>query len=63
MEIEMKRTKPGLFLVPPLAAVVLFFSALAVASGTAAQLDRDVDNAIQKLYAGSATAKELSKIA
>jgi lipid-binding SYLF domain-containing protein len=56
----MKRRKPGHLLVPALAAMVLLFSALAAASETAAQLDRDVDNAIQKLYASSAAAKELS---
>jgi lipid-binding SYLF domain-containing protein len=59
----MKRTKPAHLLVPSLVAVILLFSALASASETAAQLDRDVDNAIQKLYAGSAAAKELSKTA
>jgi lipid-binding SYLF domain-containing protein len=56
----MKRRKPGHLLVPAMAAMVLLFSALAAASETAAQLDRDVDNAIQKLYASSAAAKELS---
>jgi len=62
-KIEMKRMKLGWFMAPALAAIVLLSSALAAASETAAQLDRDVDNAIQKLYAGSAAAKELSKTA
>ena len=59
----MKRTKLGRFLMPALAAIVLLFSALAAASQNAAQLDRDVDNAIQKLYTVSAAAKQLSKTA
>lgn len=55
--------KPNYFLVPALVAMAWLFSTTAAASESAAQLDRDVDNAIQKLYASSAAAKDLSKAA
>lgn len=59
----MKRTKLAYFLLPALAAMGLLFGPLAAASESAAQLDRDVDSAIQKLYASSEAAKKLSKTA
>ena len=59
----MIRTKLGHFVVPALAAMMLSVSTLVVAAETAAEIDREVDIAIQKLYSGSDTAKELSKVA
>jgi lipid-binding SYLF domain-containing protein len=58
----MKSSKLAHFVVATLSMMVILFSGLA-ASENAAQLDRDVDNAIEKLYSNSATAKELSKTA
>jgi lipid-binding SYLF domain-containing protein len=53
--------------------VVLFLSAVIMVAGltspglasadTAAEIDRDVDSALQKLYASTPAAKELSKVA
>lgn len=43
--------------------MVLFLYSFAAIADTAAEIDRDVDNAMQKLYASSPAAKELSKIA
>jgi lipid-binding SYLF domain-containing protein len=59
----MKLKKPVHFLVPTVTTILFFFSAFATASENAAQIDRDVDNATQKLYALSAPAKELAKTA
>jgi len=53
----------GHLVVPAVAATVLFFCPIAGAANTAAQIDRDVDNAMNKLYASSTAAKELSKTA
>ena len=44
-------------------AVTLFLISSTATADTAAEIDRDVDNAIQKLYARSSAAKELSTIA
>ena len=44
-------------------AVTLFLTSSTATADTAAEIDRDVDNAIQKLYARSSAAKELSTIA
>jgi len=44
-------------------AVTLFLTSVMATADTAAEIDRDVDNAIQKLYARSSAAKELSTIA
>lgn len=55
--------KRGRFVVPVIATMMLLASTLVGAAETAAEIDRDVDNAIQKLYSGSPTAKELSTIA
>ena len=41
---------------------VLFCSTIAESAETAAEIDRDVDSAIAKLYASSPAAKELSKV-
>jgi lipid-binding SYLF domain-containing protein len=59
----MKPTKPAHFLVPAITSMLFIFSAFSTASEKSAEIDRDVDNAIQKLYTVSATAKELSKTA
>ena len=59
----MTQTKIDRRVVPALAAMMLLFSTLVGAAETAAEIDRDVDNAIEKLYSGSATAKELSTVA
>lgn len=44
-------------------AVMLFLTSITATADTVAEIDRDVDNAIQKLYARSSAAKELSTIA
>jgi lipid-binding SYLF domain-containing protein len=59
----MKSRKNGYFVVPILAAITLLFSTISGSAETAAEIDRDVDSAIEKLYAGSPVAKELSKVA
>lgn len=59
----MKRIDRGYFGALMLAAVVLLFGSLTATAETAAQLDRDVDNAIQKLHAQSIAARELAKTA
>ncbi|MCB1714768.1 MAG: twin-arginine translocation pathway signal protein [Candidatus Competibacteraceae bacterium] len=59
----MKRNNPAYFWVATLATLVVLFSTLAASAETAAQIDRDVDSAIAKLYAESAAATELSKTA
>lgn len=46
-----------------LAVAALLFTAYTASAETAAEIDRDVDNAIQKLYSGSPAAKEISKVA
>ena len=44
-------------------AVALLLTSVTATADTAAEIDRDVENAIQKLYARSAAAKELSTVA
>lgn len=44
-------------------AIALFLVSFTATADTAVEIDRDVDNAIQKLYADSSAAKELSTIA
>jgi lipid-binding SYLF domain-containing protein len=44
-------------------AVTLLLTSITATADTAAEIDRDVDNAIQKLYAGSSVAEQLSKAA
>jgi len=46
-----------------LAAAAILFSPMIVSAETASEIDRDVDNSITSLYAGSPTAKELSTVA
>lgn len=46
-----------------LASALLFFMVSASVADTAAEIDRDVDNSLQKLYADSPAAFELSKVA
>jgi len=59
----MKRRKHNYLVMPILAVAAFLFTAFAANAETAAEIDRDVDNAIQKLYAASPTAKELSTVA
>ena len=60
----MKSRKTGYyFVVPILAAVALFFSTMIANAETAAEIDRDVDIAIEKLFERSSAAKKLSKVA
>jgi lipid-binding SYLF domain-containing protein len=61
-EIIMQQKKMS-YLVLMISAIALFLVSLTATADTAAEIDRDVDNAIQKLYAGSSAAKELSKVA
>ena len=58
----MQQTKLS-YLALMVSAVTLVLTSLTVTADTAAEIDRDVDNAIQKLYARSSAAKELSKVA
>ena len=58
----MKSSKSGYFAVTMLLVAVLFCSTIVEGADTAAQIDRDVDNAISKLYTSSPAAKELSKV-
>ena len=60
---EMKSKKSRYVVVSIVAAVALFFSAFVASAETAAEIDRDVDSAIQKLFAATPVAKELSTIA
>ena len=50
-------------MLPLFTAIVLFSFSMVARAETAAQIDRDVDNAIAKLYAGTPAAKEISKVA
>ena len=59
----MKRKYLDYFMLPIATAMILLFSSLTATADTAAEIDRDADNAIQKLYASSPAAKELSKVA
>ena len=58
----MQQTKSR-YLALMVSAVTLFLTSITAIADTAAEIDRDVDNAIQKLYARSSVAKELSTIA
>jgi hypothetical protein len=55
--------KPMNYFVLVISAVTLLLTSITATADTAAEIDRDVDNAIQKLYARSSVAKELSTIA
>lgn len=59
----MKRKKLTYFTVMMVATLALVFSTMSVGAETAAQIDRDVDSAIENLYAGSSAAKTLSQLA
>jgi lipid-binding SYLF domain-containing protein len=61
--MEMKRNKFRYYVVPVLLVAVLLFSTIVAGADKAAEIDRDVDSAIQKLYTSSPAAKELSKVA
>jgi lipid-binding SYLF domain-containing protein len=58
----MKRIRSRYFVVPILLTVALLFSTIIASAETAAEIDRDVDSAIEKLFASSPAAKELSKV-
>jgi lipid-binding SYLF domain-containing protein len=58
----MKKVKTRYFVVPILLAAALLFSTIVASAETAAEIDRDVDSAIAKLYSSSPAAKELSKV-
>ncbi len=59
----MKRTKQHYFVMSILAVAALLFTAFAASAETAAQIDRDANSALAKLYAGSPAAKDLSRVA
>jgi lipid-binding SYLF domain-containing protein len=58
----MQNTKSLYIVVPMLFIVILFCSTIVESADTAAQIDRDVDSAIEKLYSSSPAAKKLSKV-
>ena len=58
----MKRIRSRYFVVPILLVGALLFSTIIASAETAAEIDRDVDSAIEKLFASSPAAKELSKV-
>jgi len=62
-ERKMKSAKYLYFVVSMLFVAALLFSTIAESKDTAAQIDRDVDSAIEKLYESTPVAKELSKVA
>jgi len=59
----MKRTAVICILVVMVGAMMLFFVPAAAKADTAAEIDRNVDSALEKLYATTPSAKELSKVA
>ena len=59
----MRHTKQSHVMVALLAAAAILLSPMIVSAETASEIDRDVDNSITSLYAGSPTAKELSTVA
>lgn len=59
----MKNKRLNHFAMPILAAIVFLMFSMVANAGTAVELDRDVDNAIAKLYRTSPVAKEFSEIA
>ena len=59
----MKRKTAFYFMVGMVATMVCVFGTTLAKADTAAEIDRDVDSALEKLYASTPTAKELSKVA
>lgn len=59
----MKRKKHTYYVTSIFAAITFLLFSMVANAETAAELDRDVDNAIQKLYSNSPVAKEFSNIA
>jgi len=59
----MKTTKFACLIITLFATLTLLSSVITVSAETAAEIDRDVDGAIARLYSGSPAAKELSKVA
>lgn len=59
----MNKTTTGYCITVIITAISIVFVTVGANAETAAEIDRDVDNAIAKLYAGSPVAKELSSIA
>ncbi len=58
----MKSKKSLYFAVPILLVAALLCSTIVASAETGAEIDRDVDSAIEKLFAASPAAKELSKV-
>ncbi len=58
----MKSKKSRCFVVPILLVAALLCSTIVASAETGAEIDRDVDSAIEKLFAASPAAKELSKV-
>jgi lipid-binding SYLF domain-containing protein len=59
---EMKIPKSRYFAVPILVAATLFFSTIVASADTGAEIDRDVDSAIKKLFVASPAAQKLYKV-
>lgn len=62
-ENEMKSRSLGAYAMSIATAIILLLSTLTATADTAGEIDRDANNAIQKLHASSPAAKELSKVA
>ncbi|MDX2481964.1 MAG: lipid-binding SYLF domain-containing protein [Desulfuromusa sp.] len=59
----MRHTKQSHSIMALLTAAAILLSSMVASAETASEIDRDVNNSITKLYAGSPKAKELSKVA
>lgn len=59
----MQRKRSRLFAIAIISFAALLPCALASGADTAAEIDRDVDNALEKLYASSPAAKRLATVA
>ncbi len=59
----MKHARQNYLMIALVAAAAFFSSSMSASAETAAEIDRDVDNSIAKLYASSPAAKELSAVA
>ena len=58
-----KHLKLPIFLLVAVTAITILFNLRPALADTAAEIDRGVDSALEKLYASSPAAKELSKVA
>ena len=59
----MKRKTAFYFMVSMVATMVFVFGTTLAKADTAAEIDRDVDSALEKLYASTSAAKEVSQVA